>query len=151
MKKIKFLALAFVVMLTTFMTASCSKEEDDPSASGTLKGTWVLEETSAGSGYAISLKMTLTFRGDNTGSIVENWVTETRASNSETYEMNFSWSTTSDSNGNDILRVSYVSGDQNTELFTGSGSTALWNRQYVVTGNILNVYGDDGVWVFHRK
>lgn len=65
--------------------------------------------------------------------------------------MDFYWSITSDANGNDIMRVSYVSGDKNTELFYGDINTALWTRQYVVTGNILNVYTDGGVWVFHKK
>lgn len=151
MKKFKFIAFAFVAMLMTFMASSCGKdEESDPPVVGGLNGTWFLEETSESGSYSNTLRMTLTFRDDHTGSIVENWTTVSRASENNTYAMEFSWSSTSDSNGNDILRVSYVSGDKNTEIFAGDSNTVLWTRQYVVTGNILNIYQGGGVWVFHR-
>lgn len=134
------------------MVTSCSKDDEyDTSGSGALIGTWILEESSEESDFSGALNMTLTFRSNNTGSIVEEWITNTRATEINKYAMDFYWSITSDANGNDIMRVSYVSGDKNTELFYGDINTALWTRQYVVTGNILNVYTDGGVWVFHKK
>lgn len=152
MEKLKFIAFALVAMLATFMVTSCSKDdENDTSGSGALIGTWVLEDYSEEYDYSQTVKMTLTFRSNNTGSIVEDWITNTRATEINKYAMDFYWSITSDANGNDIMRVSYVSGDKNTELFYGDSNTALWTSQYVVTGNILNVYTDGGVWVFHKK
>lgn len=138
------------IIMTAFMATSCS-EEDEPSTSGSIVGTWVLEEGTSDYDSSAKLKMTLKFNKDNTGSIVEEWTSESKATEHDIYSMNFSWSTTTDSNGNDILRVSYVSGDKDTELFYGGASTVLWTRQYVITGKILNVYLNDGVWVFNKK
>lgn len=157
MQQCKFFSLArfagiLVVLLTTFIASSCSKDDNDnPSNSGALVGTWVTETTGSSDGGFVSMKITIKFNKDNTGSIVEEWSSQTRASSHESYSMNFSWSTTSNANGDDIMRISYVSGDQNTELFPGSGSTALWTRKYVVTGKILNIYDGDGVWVLNKK
>lgn len=149
------LILAFVALMFT----SCGGDDKDepqpqPDATQTqtsLVGTWNLIENfddETGSG---SLAMTLVFNADYTGSITEDWYVTTRASSRETYSMSFNWSITSDSNGNDILRISYVSGDKNTEIFSGSSTTVLWTRQYVLTGNILNIYGGAGVYVFNRR
>lgn len=138
------------VVLTAFMATSCG-EDDEPSTSGSLVGTWVLEESLSDYDSSAKLKMTLKFNSDNTGSVVEEWTSESRATEHNIYSMNFSWSTTTDSDGDDILRVSYVSGDKNTELFSGNSSTVLWSRQYVITGKILNVYVNNGVWVFNKK
>jgi len=143
-----------VIMLTTLMATSCGGDDDkdEPSNSASITGTWTFEETLTDEDGSTSLMMTLIFNKDNTGSIVEVWNTESRASGSNTYSMEFSWSSTTNSNGDNILSVSYVSGDKNTELFPGSSSTALWKRQYVVTGKILNIYdGDNGVWVFNKR
>ena len=89
-----------------------------------------------------SIKMTLTFNSDNTGKIVEDWEWTSRAESKEKYSMEFSWSITTDSNGNNTLRVSYISGDKDTEIFYGNDNTVLWTRQYVLTGKILNIYGN---------
>ncbi|MCM1163149.1 MAG: hypothetical protein NC339_02710 [Muribaculaceae bacterium] len=145
------LALCFSVSLT-----SCGGDDDDPKpdepVGNTIIGQWGLSVTQTDTdGSIYSLRMDLTFNKDYTGSIVETWTSQSRAATSNTYAMNFNWSTTSDANGNDILKVSYVSGDHNTELFYGTSSTALWTRQYVLTGTILNIYGGDGVWVFNKK
>ncbi len=151
MKKFKF--LTFVAILAAVMCTSCGDDEAPEPAPGEvdeLVGTWYLETTASDDGTTASLSMKLTFNEDKTGSIVETWTYTTRATESQRYSMNFGWSTTSNSNGEDILRVSYVSGDKNTELFIGSSSTVLWTRQYVVTGDILNMYVGGGVLVFHR-
>lgn len=155
------LAGLLVVILTAFFTTSCGgddkdDEPDNPNPGtelGSIIGTWVYEESSYDpeDKETASMVMTLKFNSDYTGSVVEDW-TYSRASSHYSYSMNFSWSTTSDSNGNDILRVSYVSGDQGMmDLFPGSDNTVLWTRQYVLTGNILNIYGGNGVWVFNRR
>lgn len=149
-KLTNFVGILAVIMFN-FLATSCGK--DDPSSPGALHGTWILEATDEDDDYIETLKMTLKFNKNNTGSIVEDWHGETRASEHETYSMDFSWSTTSDSNGNDILRVSYVSGDKDMDLFPDySGNTALWTCRYVITGKILNIYTSDGdVWVFNKK
>lgn len=138
-----------LVMMTAAMFSSCSN--DDEPKEDSIVGKWEYTETETTEDGSISISMTLTFKSDKTGSIVENWSINTRASSNRQYSMDFSWSTTSDSNGNDILKVSYVDGDKNTELFPGSASTVLWSRQYVQTGKILNIYSNDGVWVFNKK
>lgn len=149
--KLTHFAGFIIIALITLMFTSCGDDEDSLKDSDSLVGTWVLEETYEDEDESASIKMTLKFNKDNTGSIVEDWVSQTKSSTHETYSMNFSWSTTSDSNGNDILRVSYVSGDKNTELFPGVSSTVLWTRQFVQTGKILNIYSNDGVWVLNKK
>lgn len=150
--KLTYFVGVLFIALTSVMFASCSKDEDDElTKESGLPGTWVYEELLEEDNGTASVKMTLTFNANNTGSIVEDWTNESRASSHQTYSMDFSWSTTTDSSGNDILRISYVSGDKNTELFGGTSSTVLWTRQYVLTGNILNIYQGAGVWVFNRK
>lgn len=144
----------FIVMLTALMTTSCGNDDDDDIMdSGNITGTWVLEEidNDPDDDYTSSIKITLKFNKNATGSIVEEWTTTSKATNHEVYTMNFSWSTTADADGNDILRISYVSGDKNTELFPGGSGTVLWKRQYVVTGKILNIYDGDGVWVLNKR
>lgn len=149
--KLAHFAAVVIIALTGFTFSSCGGDDDEPAKNASLIGTWVYEELNQDDDVMENVKMTLKFDANNTGSIVEEWLYETRASSHETYSMKFSWSTTSDSNGNDILRISYVSGDKNTELFPGGVNTVLWTRQYVLTGKILNIYGGDGVWVFNRK
>lgn len=146
-KSIKFLAILLVGAIVSVCTSSCSKDDDEVKDS--LVGKWEFKVTETDEDGTESLQMILIFNSNHTGSIEENWSYEARAS--ETFKMNFQWSTTQDSNGNDLLRVSYVSGDKNTELFYGSSSTAMWTREYYLTGNILNIRGGDGVWVFNRK
>lgn len=155
LNKLSHYAGILLIALTTMVFASCSDKSDpvdEPQApSHPLVGTWTAQETVTQDGMSLTLKMTLTFQEDNMGTIVEEWIASTRATTHETYAMTFSWSTTSDASGNDILRVSYVSGDKNTELFSGSANTALWTRQYVLTGRILNIYEGGGVWVFNKN
>ncbi len=146
-------ASILVVVLTAFFATSCSDSDDEPSTKGSIYGTWTFEDSFIDEDDIMNnLNITLTFNKDNTGSIVEVWGFESRASETYTYSMNFSWTTTSDSNGNDIMKLGYISGDKNTEIFKGSQNTVLWSRKYVITGNILNIYDlDDNLWVLHRK
>lgn len=148
----KFFLVMILSIMTAFTITSCKDNKDEPATSSKgLVGTWIYTESYSDAYESQDITMTLTFNSDNTGSIVENWVYETKATSNETYKMNFSWSTTTDANGTDILRISYVSGDKNTELFYGSEGTVLWTREFVLTGKILNIYGGDGVWVFKKK
>ncbi|MBO4995551.1 MAG: hypothetical protein J6C78_06245 [Muribaculaceae bacterium] len=154
-KKIKLLSMLLALMFIPVVFSSCGGDDDDdePISSNGLVGYWTLEEVydSDDGDIRTSVKMTLKFNKDNSGEIVEELTSESRASTHKTYTMKFSWSTTSDSNGNDILRVSYISGDKTTMLFPGSSNTVLWTRRYVRTGNILNVYCNDGVLVFNKN
>lgn len=130
-----------------------SKDPNEPDAPDleSIVGIWEYWDYYSDEDNDTEFKMVLTFNNDHTGSISESWVFRSRASTNRTYNMKFSWTTTSDSYGNDIMRISYVSGDKDTELFNGGQNTVLWSRQYVLTGTILNVYQGDGVWVFNRK
>ena len=150
-KKINLLLCVAILGGMSCVTSSCSKDDEPKTVN--IVGTWQYTEEFIDADFSEMLTMTLKFNNDRTGSITENWVTETRASSNETYRMDFSWATSVDSSGNEILKISYISGDKNTELFPGSSSTALWTRQYVLTGNILNIYDgqNNGVWVFKRK
>lgn len=145
-----FIVVMFLAVLQSVSFTSCSNDDDEPK-SVSIVGKWESLEEYSDDEESMSIKMTLTFNNDRTGFIEENWKYESKASSVENYRMDFSWATTTDSNGNDILKISYVSGDKVTELFPGSSSAVLWTRQYVLTGNILNIYGGDGVWVFNRK
>lgn len=130
---------------------SCDDNEPETDLES-IVDTWEFSESASDDDSSTEIKMVLTFNSDHTGVISETWVTQSRASSSATYTMNFSWSTTSDSNGNNILKISYVSGDKNILIFGGGSNTVLWSRQYILTGTILNIHsGDSGVWVFHRK
>lgn len=141
-----------VVIMTTLLCVSCKKDDpDDGTGSKSLVGTWVFQDSYEDDEEWESVTMTLTFKSNNTGKIVEDWRWGSRADGGSSYSMEFNWSCTTDANGNDILRVSYVSGDKNTELFYGYDDTALWKRQYVLTGKILNIYDDGDVWVFKKK
>lgn len=160
MKKFsKYATLLVAVLFVAFGFASCSDDDDNGGGNGngngasstSIVGTWRNSDVAEDEDGMVSLDMVLTFNNDNTGRIVETWAYSSRATTNETYTMDFQWTTTSDANGNDILKVSYVSGDRNTEVFAGGSNTVLWTRQYVLTGNILNVYGGDGVWVFNRQ
>lgn len=148
----KFLQTFSLLLVTLAMftgLTSCSSDEPD---SQSIVGTWTLSEVEENVNEITTVNMTLTFKSDHTGSIVEVWNTESRASSNERLSMNFSWSSTTDSDGNDILRISHVEGDKSTQLFPGSTNTVLWTLQYVQTGKILNVYSDYGnVWVFKKK
>lgn len=145
----KFVTIMLLVVLTGISVSSCGGNDEPKGA--TIVGKWECYEVTSDDDGESSVQMMLTLNKDMTGSIVETWTTQTRAFSNEVYSMDFSWATSSDSNGNDILKVSYISGDKNTELFYGNSNTVLWTRQYVLTGNILNIYGGDGVWVFKRK
>lgn len=133
--------MAMFVTVVGMSASSCSKDDEEVK-SPSIVGSWECVEEYGGE----SFKMILTFNSNSTGRIEEIYTTKAAYS----YVMDFSWGTTSDASGNSILNISYISGDQDTELFPGSGSTALWTRQYVLTGDILNIYGGDGVWVFKR-
>lgn len=146
-KTFGILCMALVAVLTCVGFTSCSDDDDNKS----IVGTWECYDEYVSADEQESIKMTLTFKKDNTGSIVEEWNSVSRATSQEVYTMNFSWSTTTDASGNDILRVSYQSGDKNTELFMGTANTALWTKQFVLTGKTLNIYGSEGVWVFNKK
>ena len=150
MKIYKYLTIMVIAILAGMTVTSCSNDEPK---NVSIVGTWYLNDSYEEDGYKESLSMTLKFNSDHTGSITETWISESRASSNETYKMNFSWATSTDSSGNEILKVSYISGDKDTELFYGNTSTALWTRQFVLTGNILNIYdaSGSGVWVFKRK
>lgn len=140
------LLVLFTLTLSMGMTA-CGDDDDDEPKKDSLVGKWVLTEDNLSTTYDI----TITFNSNKTGTIIERMNSSARAE--VTLSMDFSWSTTSDSNGNDILKVSYVSGDRNT-IFPNSssgGNTVLWSRQYVQTGKILNIYDGGGVWVFNKK
>lgn len=152
MEKIhKIITLLLLSIVTGLTFSSCSKADEPKEV--TIVGEWNLSEKETNSDGTVTseLKMNLIFKSDRTGSIQEQWTVNSRAVSNETYVMNFSWSTATDSNGNDIMKISYMSGDKDTELFEGGENTVLWTRQYVLTGDILNVYGGDGVWVFRRK
>ena len=136
-----------MLLVSAVFCVSCS---DDEPKTVSIVGKWESVESYSDDGILETIRMNLTFNSDRTGSIVETWNYETRATSTENYSMNFSWATTTDSNGNDILKISYISGDKVTELFPGS-SAVLWTRQYVLTGDILNIHDGDGVWVFKRK
>ncbi len=147
----KLFSVMLIMLMTGISFSSCSKDDGDEPKTVNIVGKWEYMETYEDENVTESIKMVLTFNNDRTGSIEENWVYESRASSVENYKMNFSWATSTDSNGNEILKISYVSGDKVTELFPGESTTVLWTRQFVLTGNILNIYGGDGVWVFNRK
>ncbi len=149
-KSIKFFSFLLMFFTMGICLSSCGSDDDEPTG-GNLVGKWVYTETYSEDEGAGTIEMILTFNSNNTGSIVERWQYQSKASSNETYSMEFSWSTTTDTNGNDILRISYVSGDRETELFPGYSNTVLWTRQYVLTGKILNIYGGSGVWVFNKK
>ena len=147
----KFLTVMILVIMTGFTTTSCS-DDDDKEKKANIAGKWEYSDSSTSSGSINTVRMVLTFNSDKTGSIDETWSSQSRASMDSHYNMKFSWATTTDSNGNDILKISYVSGDKETELFPGNESTVLWTRQYVLTGKILNIYsGSSSVWVFNKK
>lgn len=141
----------FAIVLVSL--TSCGKDNSDPEPDpepidmSDITGTWIHTETSSDGNATVSMR--LTFNKNYTGSIIEDWMFQSKASSTETYSMQFEWSTIRD-NGNDMLKVSYVSGDKQTELFPGSAGTVLWSRQYVRTGNILNIYQGSGVWVFNK-
>lgn len=146
----KFLTVALLMVVTGLSFTSC-KDDDDKPKDGSIVGTWRYSEVVYDDNDEREvLNMVLTFNSNKTGKIVETWEYETRSASVETYSMDFTWATTTDASGNEILKVSYVSGDHDTEVFMGSESTVLWTRQFVLTGNILNIYGNDGVWVFKR-
>lgn len=141
-------------MLLALSLVACGDDDDDKNDSGTssLVGKWALTQDFSDGDETDNVSMELVFNKDNTGVITETWIYESRASSREVYKMEFSWSTTKDSSGNDIMRISYVSGDKDTEIFNGGSGTVLWTRQYVRTGNILNIYsGSSNVWVFNKK
>lgn len=145
-QSIKLLSMLLTFFAMSFTLTSCSDDDNDNNG---IVGKWENLETYDEGNTVGSIKMVLTFNGDGTGRIVEEWNRQSRLTSS--YTMDFSWSTTSDTNGNDILRVSYVSGDKNTELFPGGTNTVLWTQRYVLTANILNIYSaNGGVWVFKR-
>lgn len=153
-KFFKFFAVALLVVVTGFAFTSCSDDDDDKNTNGTgsLVGTWSMTQTIENSSSINTISMVLVFKGDHTGSIKQTLTSQSRAASS--LEMNFNWSTVSDSNGNQILQVSYVNGDKNTELFYDDSkeqSIVLWRNQYVLTGKILNIYEGGGVWVFNKK
>lgn len=150
MKIYKFLTIMVITIMSGLTVTSCSSDDDEPKAVS-IVGKWQHQETYSDEDESGSISMTLTFNSDRTGSIIEDWTYESRASSHQSYKMDFSWATSTDSNGNEILKISYVSGDKVTELFPGGSSTVLWTRQFVLTGNILNIYDSDGVWVFNRK
>ncbi len=133
-----------MVMMVAVMTVSFSscKDENGPDSTS-IEGRWECVQEDKDDGTLF--KMVLTLNSDATGTIDEEL---SRASYA--YSMEFTWSTTTNADGDDILRVSYVDGDKETELFPGSSSTVLWSRKYVLTGNILNIYQGEGVWVFKR-
>lgn len=154
MKKFcKYATLLAAVLFIAVGFTSCGDDDDDNSTSNnsSIVGLWQMSETYGDDYETKSVTMDLTFNSNHTGRIVENWTSESRASSKEVYTMDFEWATTTDSSGNDIIKVSYVSGDKVTELFPGGSSTVLWSRQYVLTGKTLNIYGGDGVWVFKKK
>lgn len=139
----KYFSMAMLVAVMVVSFSSCSDDKnDDVLKSTSIVGRWECTQSDDENLF----KMVLTFNSDATGIIDEAW--STRASSA--YSMQFTWSTTTNANGDNILRVSYVKGDKLTELFPGSSSTVLWSRQYVLTGDILNIYQGDGVWVFKR-
>lgn len=139
------------VVTMGFTMTSCSDDDSNVLDNSSIEGRWVYTENYDDEGETLLITMELVFNRDKTGYIIENYDYSSRASSKEQYRMDFSWSTTQDSNGNDLLKVSYMSGDKNTELFYGSSGTVLWTRQFVLTGAILNIYEGDGVWVFNRK
>lgn len=147
----KFLTVMILAIMTGFTTTSCS-DDDDKGNGASLVGKWEYSDTNTSSNSTNTVRMVLTFNSDKTGSIDETWSSQSRASMDSHYNMKFSWASTTDSNGNDILKISYVSGDKETDLFPGAESTVLWTRQYVLTGKILNIYsGNSSVWVFNKK
>lgn len=152
-----------LIMAFSFTASSCSDDKnDEPSASASLVGTWTYEKPESSKDDDEGFKMILKFNKDNTGTYTEEWVSnETRASSSQT--MNFGWSISTDSKGNDILRISYVSGDRDTMLFPQdpkrpNSNIVLWSYPCVLTGKVLNVtanspvdFDDFLLWVFNRK
>jgi len=141
----KYFSMIMMVAVMTVTFSSCKDDKDGKELESTnLVGRWeCMQQDDDGT----SFKMVLTFNSDATGTIEEALSTKATYA----YSMKFTWSTTTNANGDDILRVSYVDGDKTTELFMGSSSTVLWTRKYVLTGKILNVYDGDGVWVFNKK
>ncbi len=145
------MTLLLMAILSGVVSTSCSSDDNDEPKAQSIVGKWELYESYEEDDETGSIQMVLTFNSDYTGSIDETWRYQSRASQVENYHMDFNWSTTTNSNGSDILKISYVSGDKETELFPGYSTTVLWTREYVLTGKILNIYGGDGVWVFNRK
>lgn len=152
-KVLKFFTMALFAMATVCSLISCSNDTKDAPTSGnsSILGTWSLTQEFEEEDGMESVDIVLVFNNNQTGSIKETWRYESRAATTNVREMEFSWSTVSDSDGNQILQVSYVSGDKNTSIFNGSENTALWKREFVLTGNILNIYSGNGVWVFNKK
>jgi len=139
----KYFSMVVMVAVMTVSFSSCDDDKnDDVLKSTSIVGRWECAQADDES----SFKMILTFNSDATGIIEETWSSKA----SSAYSMRFTWSTTTNADGDNILKVSYVDGDKQTELFPGSSSTVLWSRQYVLTGDILNIYQGDGVWVFKR-
>lgn len=149
-KKINLLLCIALMGGMMCIASSCSKNDDPKDVN--IVGTWQYTEVIPGYNYTETITMTLKFNSDRTGSISEDWVTETKATGYSNYRMDFSWATSVDSSGREILKISYIKGDKNTELFPGD-DTVLWTREFILTGNILNIYGyqSSDVWVFKRK
>lgn len=136
-----------VLLLTTFMISSCSKDDNDgPSNGNQLVGKWVTTTMNYKEDRVKSVKIILKFNSDNTGSIAEDWEYDLDLEEPvrKSYLMKFRWTTKADDN---TLTIDYVSGDRHTELFDGDYTITHWTRKYAVAGTTLHLFP----WTLHKK
>lgn len=135
------LTTMILLILSALTITSCNN--DEPNATG-IEGTWKCSLSN--SNY--SLDATLVLNKDATGSLVE-YVSE--AIGSSENHLYFYWSTTTDSDGNDYLKISYKNGDNSTVLIPVITDSSLKTLKYALTGEKLHVYGVSDTFVFDKK
>lgn len=139
-----------ILFFATSALSSCGGDDDEPMVSNDLIGTWTYEYRSEGpeDGEYEEEIITLKFDKDNKGLIVreESYPIYTGLIGGDagfsgmqhnTYSMKCGWSTSTNSDGKDILIVSYVSGDKKVWPFPGT-------FQYLLMDNILEISDDRG-------
>ncbi len=135
-----------VLMVTAFSVSSCKDDNDGPSNGNQLAGKWVATTMDYERYGLKSMKITLKFNSDNTGSIAEDWeyVFDLEEHVHKSYRMKFKWIAKADDN---TIAIDYVSGDRHTEVFDGDYTITHWTRKYAVAGKTLHLFP----WTFHKK
>lgn len=135
-----------VLLFTAFAASSCKDDNDGPSNGNQLVGKWVTTTNDPELYGVKSVKITLKFNSDNTGSIAEDWEHDFDMESlvHKSYLMKFRWIAKADDN---TIEIDYVSGDRHTELFDGDYTITHWTRKYAVEGKTLHLFP----WTLHKK
>ena len=134
-KKATYLSLSMLmcILLSVLFSACGDDDDDEPSASSPIVGTWVCDYSDA-TEYDI---YTLVFLDNNTGCIRNEYGTRTAIAQ----QMNFDWSLTPTSDGYYLLSVIYKSGDRYMDG-PFEGGYAQYNRRVTIAGNTLSIHLD---------